>query len=368
MVANPGPGKAVLQIDFSENASIIQQDEIQTAHWSHEQVTIFTAVVWCNDRKWSYAIVSDYLEHDKLAAAKFIDTIVDDVKIRDETVTKLEIFSDGAAQHFKSRFMMAYLTSLKERKAIDAAWNFFATSHGKGAVDGIGGNIKRQVRGEIMARRAIINTPKQFADTAQKTSKSTMVIYTAKEEISNDEHIFKDMWERPKLDSIRSMHRFKALEYGLISAKIFSRHEISVEHSLYGQEARRDVPDELMAETEAEGEEEQEEVVEEMVEEAETREYLLGELVAVAYDIDGMHIGELIKKGPNKEYDVKFMVRQGKTFKWPSRDDMHATHQNFILGVQPVLRPCSANLRSFMVENWDEVMSAFDAYAAKFFK
>lgn len=37
---------AVLQVDFSENASIVNQNEIQSAHWSYKQVTVFTGHIW----------------------------------------------------------------------------------------------------------------------------------------------------------------------------------------------------------------------------------------------------------------------------------------------------------------------------------
>ena len=36
----------VLQVDFSENATIASQCEIQSAHWSHAQSTLFTAHAW----------------------------------------------------------------------------------------------------------------------------------------------------------------------------------------------------------------------------------------------------------------------------------------------------------------------------------
>ena len=56
----------VLQVDFSENATIIHQDEIQSAHWSHQQVTIFTAHVWIDKNvKESFAVISDNLIHTK---------------------------------------------------------------------------------------------------------------------------------------------------------------------------------------------------------------------------------------------------------------------------------------------------------------
>ena len=38
----------VLQIDFAENFSILNQNEIQAAHWSHPQATLFTGCSWAN--------------------------------------------------------------------------------------------------------------------------------------------------------------------------------------------------------------------------------------------------------------------------------------------------------------------------------
>ena len=37
-------GEAVLQIDFAENYAAVTQDEVQSAHWNHHQIMIFTAV------------------------------------------------------------------------------------------------------------------------------------------------------------------------------------------------------------------------------------------------------------------------------------------------------------------------------------
>lgn len=34
----------VLQVDFAENATIVSQNEIQSAHWAHGQATIFTGL------------------------------------------------------------------------------------------------------------------------------------------------------------------------------------------------------------------------------------------------------------------------------------------------------------------------------------
>lgn len=54
----------ILQIDFAENFTVIKQNEIQSAHWSHNQVTIFTACAWLKGETQSFAIISDELSHD----------------------------------------------------------------------------------------------------------------------------------------------------------------------------------------------------------------------------------------------------------------------------------------------------------------
>lgn len=39
---NIGDEEVVLQVDFDENYSAVSQDEIQSAHWRREQISMFT--------------------------------------------------------------------------------------------------------------------------------------------------------------------------------------------------------------------------------------------------------------------------------------------------------------------------------------
>ena len=64
---------AKLHVDFSENATIAIQREVQSAHWNHGQATLFTAHAWIKARSGdtetaegrSMVIVSDDLNHTK---------------------------------------------------------------------------------------------------------------------------------------------------------------------------------------------------------------------------------------------------------------------------------------------------------------
>ena len=68
----------VLQVDFSENATFLEQNEVQSAHWTHKHVTIFTAHAWINKHgKQSFAIISDSLNHTKNAVYIFMSKLFD---------------------------------------------------------------------------------------------------------------------------------------------------------------------------------------------------------------------------------------------------------------------------------------------------
>ena len=56
---------------------------------------------------------------------------------------KIFYFSDGAAAQYKNRKNFANLAYHEEDYGVPAEWHFFATSHGKGPCDGIGGTVKR---------------------------------------------------------------------------------------------------------------------------------------------------------------------------------------------------------------------------------
>ncbi|KAJ8884159.1 hypothetical protein PR048_016016 [Dryococelus australis] len=111
MKINTSSEDCTLQIDFAENFSIIQRNEIQSAHWSHQQVTIFTGCVWV-------------------------------AELSIQVLTKLQFSVMGLQHNLKiSRYTLSNLFFVKEDLFMDCEWNFLATSHGKGAVDGVGGCI-----------------------------------------------------------------------------------------------------------------------------------------------------------------------------------------------------------------------------------
>ncbi|XP_063222151.1 uncharacterized protein LOC134530834 isoform X1 [Bacillus rossius redtenbacheri] len=196
-------GEAVMQVDFAENYSIISQ------------VTIFTCCLWFEDMAFSYVVVSDDVSHSKQSAWTFIKTIISHFQQNPNvSLCDLIIFSDNCSSQFKSKytvFNMCFLADDLNVKTVE--WNFFAAGHGKGAVDAIGGQVKRMVWTTVKARRTTVNNAGEFFNVAQAQCKSTEVLYVSKEEIEETSVFLNNRWEKVRgTTGIREIHYFRKID------------------------------------------------------------------------------------------------------------------------------------------------------------
>ena len=67
-----------------------------------------------------------------------------------------------------SDIFFSNLHSWEMEHDIKLSWNFFATSHGKGVVDGIGGTVKRTVWRHIKTEKHHITSAQEYATLAKE--------------------------------------------------------------------------------------------------------------------------------------------------------------------------------------------------------
>ncbi len=163
---------ALLQVDFSENYTCVSQDEIQSAHWKQSQVSLFTAALWHSGILHPIVIASDNLNHSKDTIVAYIDYLLDNIPSTTKTVS---IWSDGPSSLFKNRFIVADMKSLEDKHKTKITWNFFATLHGKGPVDGIGGAVKHQVWTAVKTRKHIVTDANSFVVPANNSTNIKVV-------------------------------------------------------------------------------------------------------------------------------------------------------------------------------------------------
>ena len=83
--------------------------------------------------------------------------------------------------------MVQVLKDLGEKIEKSISWKYFATSHGKGILDGIGGRAKYLVRQKVMSKSStpiIVQNSKDFADVANELMKKTVVVHISQNHIN----------------------------------------------------------------------------------------------------------------------------------------------------------------------------------------
>ena len=208
------PGEIILHEDFSENYLIKHQNEIMSAHWSSESVTLFTAIVYYRPTEGSdlshlsYVITSEELCHDKSAVYSFNKHILEDAQSRlPWAIEKVHYWSDGAASQFKNKYTLGNLTHHQDEFGFTADWSFFATAHGKGPIDGIGGEVKRCVWRAVLQGKEVVSSASDFYEVAKRLSQKITVLNVSASQIQSDTAHLHERWAQYRpLRGIQTCH------------------------------------------------------------------------------------------------------------------------------------------------------------------
>jgi hypothetical protein len=189
-------GEIVLQIDFAKNYCCLLQDEIQAAYWNHNQVTIFTAVAWIGHESevQSLVVISDDMTHGKKQVFAFLYRILTSLKTKFPSITHDHVFSDGCCAQFKNKFNFANLTFFPQDYGLTATWSFFPTSHGKGAVDGVGAVVKRNVWLDIIKRKCSLSNAEEFYESAKSASSFVDILYVSSLQVKEQAKELEQCW------------------------------------------------------------------------------------------------------------------------------------------------------------------------------
>ena len=109
---------------------------------------------------------------------------------------------------FKQRYLFSNLYSWEQEHDIKIKWQFFATSHGKGVVDGIGGTVKWSVWRHVRSGKAHITNPAEYAEVAKDCNPGIYIQFT-KDSIDAMNSFLDTKWEGVKaVPQTHKMHCF----------------------------------------------------------------------------------------------------------------------------------------------------------------
>lgn len=222
----------ILQIDFAMSFSCEYQNEIQSALWSRTSVLLFTAAVFCGENCKTYVICSDTKNKDKDTIFVFLDFFYREIIKENPEISEEVIWSDGPSSEFKNKYMVKTLQLLTQKHNRTFMWKYFATSHGKGVVDGVGGNIKRLVRMKMMAQgnECAIQSAKDFAAVAAELNTKSAVWYLGEDYIQEEIFCQKPWEDVQVVPGIKEFHQIQCRN-GHICAKKNALSEATVELS-----------------------------------------------------------------------------------------------------------------------------------------
>lgn len=219
-IADTSPDKATMQIDYAEKYSLKFQDEAQSAYYNKKLITIFTCCVWSKDSKRCFAVLSDYREQNKYTVWYCLKIIFEYLKKNMANLREVEIFSDGAGSQFKNRHTLSNLVYCKKEFSLKIVWNFSATSHGKGAVDGIGAVLKQAWWLAVKSRQKIFSGAKDCHDYSEEKISGVKTFLVKESEIKAYQKILEKKWQGiSAIPQIKKKHFFLARDDMFLESK-----------------------------------------------------------------------------------------------------------------------------------------------------
>lgn len=183
---------------------------------SFSQVSLFTVCLKYCQEIFPKAISSDDTSHTKFEIACYMYKIIKKIPL---TVKILKIWSDGPNSQFKNRFMATFVKTMETVFKVKVFWNYFATSHGKGNVDGIGAAVKNRVKRLVKSRHAIVNCSKDFTE-AFNTEDSVIEVMDMNEKemkkIRKDLQLDELFGSAPVVSDIFGFHQIQLINGNII--------------------------------------------------------------------------------------------------------------------------------------------------------
>lgn len=141
-----------------------------------------------------------------------------------KVIKKVIYFSDVCAAQYKNRKNFLNLTHHQNDFGCQAKWHFFATSHGKGHCDGVGGSLKRSTANANLQRpnKNQIITPYDLYEFAKNLEK-IQVAFCSQSEYKQEERLLQARFRQAiTIQGTHQLHAFIPISKKKLITKTFS--------------------------------------------------------------------------------------------------------------------------------------------------
>jgi hypothetical protein len=125
------------------------KEEIQSAYYSKDQVTVHPVVIHFREKEpdpltvKSIVYVSDITDHDAAMVLAILKRINSEILKLVPKANFIHYLSDSPSSQYRNRHIFRVIADHGKLFGVPCTWTWFESGHGKGPCDGIGGVEKR---------------------------------------------------------------------------------------------------------------------------------------------------------------------------------------------------------------------------------
>jgi len=198
--------EVLIHVDYSENYSNKDQQEIQSAYFGHDTFSLFTACCYFRGDNGetvskNITVTSNATDHSRIAAHTCIMKVIEELS-KTVKITKIHVWSDGCSAQFRSRFVFFLISRIDKKYEVN--WFYNERHHGKGPMDGVGGTMKNKVFRDVKSGKVQINDAESFAEYADNTINGIKSLYLPESHVFDEPD---DIENAPRIVGTLEVHK-----------------------------------------------------------------------------------------------------------------------------------------------------------------
>lgn len=128
--------EGTLQLDFAQNWLVGFGQEVQSAYYAKDPITVHPGVlhVRIGNRLLaiSLCVVSDDRRHDAGAVLAIVEALILWIKQHYPKLKVLHFWSDSPSSQYRNISIFSMICRIVEFHGLECTWNYFEAGHGKG--------------------------------------------------------------------------------------------------------------------------------------------------------------------------------------------------------------------------------------------
>ena len=138
-------------MDFAENWNTDQLNQVQSAYFDRDSVTIHPCVVHIpgQESAASYAFIAADKSSNANMVYAVVKPLISALKVKLPGLRRVHFITDSPTSQYRNKTMFHLVATAKKLLGVEVSRTYFEAGHGKGPSNGVGGAVKRVADQEV---------------------------------------------------------------------------------------------------------------------------------------------------------------------------------------------------------------------------